>query len=148
MKNFFERIISIDEMKTSALILVLFVTVGVAVYSVIFYKDIPSNLTDVIIALVATVGSVNAVAYFRNSSINKGQNQQIPMQNNMCGSNMSGYNSYGSNMGMMNQSMNMNQSYGSSVGMAQPTQSQAPMQTTPTTITGVINTNAPQNRGI
>lgn len=71
-----------------------------------------------------------------NMSMSK-NGQQVPMQNNMYGSNMNGYNSYGTN-GMVN---NYNQT-------------QMPLQTTPivqqtqvqqTTTTSIVK---PQDRGI
>lgn len=114
MKNWFERLISIDELKVSLLSLSLIGILILDTFMAIKYHDVPPQLATITIVIISALAGFNAISVVAgNISANK--NGQMPMQNNMYGtsnmygSSMYGSNPYGNNMGMMNQPMNMNQ---------------------------------------
>jgi hypothetical protein len=66
-KNWFEKILSIDEMKSSSLIISLFASLGFGIFFIFERNDIPTNLTSIIQALIYAIGGVSAVGWAANS---------------------------------------------------------------------------------
>lgn len=70
-KSWFDKILSIDEMKQSSLVLSLFASLGFGIFFTFEKGDIPVNLTGIIQALIYAIGGVSAVGWAANSYLNR-----------------------------------------------------------------------------
>jgi hypothetical protein len=148
--NWFRHLFSLDELKVSGLLIAMFAILIIDGFMAITRGDVPPQLSTITITIVAGVAGFNAISVVAgNISANKtGQPMQMPMQNNMYGSNM--YGSYGVNnmysssypmtqmntLGTMGTSMNGNIATSSTIPVSS--------QVMPTT----QSVTRPQDRGI
>ncbi len=61
MRNLFDKVFTLDEFRFSAIVLVLFVVTGFAMYKYWVTGDITDNITELIKIIILTVGTVNGV---------------------------------------------------------------------------------------
>jgi hypothetical protein len=69
--SLFDKSFTIEELKSSGLVLGLFAVLAIGAYAVIARGDIPGNLTSIVMSLIVTLGGVNAVTAFVNKDKDK-----------------------------------------------------------------------------
>ena len=69
--SLFDKSFTIEELKSSGLVLGLFAVLTIGAYAVIARGDIPGNLTSIVMSLIVTLGGVNAVTAFVNKDKDK-----------------------------------------------------------------------------
>jgi hypothetical protein len=69
--SLFDKNFTIEELKSSGLVLGLFAVLAIGAYAVIARGDIPGNLTSIVMSLIVTLGGVNAVTAFVNKDKDK-----------------------------------------------------------------------------
>src|SRR5690348_15935564 len=74
-KNIFERFFSLNEFRTSSLVLALYTCIGLAIFICFDKGDIPQNLTSLLEILVVTIGGANAVGWVSSNLGNRNNNQ-------------------------------------------------------------------------
>lgn len=113
--SWLHKFISLDEMKSSSLVISFLVFSGIAIYMLITKGEIPQNLTTLLTIQIGVIGGVNCVNYVSsNMSMSKTNQpmttQQMMPYNNTYGTNYNPMSPMQSNMGVpiqptMNQQM-------------------------------------------
>jgi hypothetical protein len=89
-KSWFDRLFSLDEMKTSSLVLCLLASLGFGIFFCFDKGDIPNNLEVIILALVGGISGVSAFNLMSGRNGNQFGNQYYDP-------NSSQYSQYGMN---------------------------------------------------
>lgn len=91
MKNWFEKLVSIDELKVSLLAISLIGVLILDGYMALVYHDVPPQLTTITIVIVSALAGFNAINVVAGN-ISANRNGQTPVQTGYYNNNTYGMN--------------------------------------------------------